>query len=75
MNNEAGVVVVVVVIIILFHLVPVARIVYFQCLLLPFGINDTEVRIYLPISLTQELSKREHKMKWKEHWTESCLAL
>lgn len=74
MDNGAGVVVVVV-IIIPFHLVPVAGIVYFLCLLLPFGVNDTEVRIYFPILLTQELSKREHKMKWKEHWTESCLTL
>lgn len=50
--------VVVVVVTIPFYLVPVARTIYLLCLLLPFGVNDTEVRIYLPILLLRNFIKR-----------------
>lgn len=55
-----GGVVVVVIIISPFHLVPVARLLYLLCLLLPLGVNDTEVRISLPILLLRNFLKRDH---------------
>ena len=40
-----------------FNLVPVARIFYLLCLLLPLGVNNTEVRVYLPILLLSSFLK------------------
>lgn len=46
-----------------FNLAPVARIFYLLGLLLPFGVNDTEVRVYLPILLLRNFLKESIIMK------------
>lgn len=55
--EQGDVVVVVVVVITPFHLVPGAR-EFILCLLLPFGVNDTEGRIELPTLILRNFRER-----------------
>lgn len=65
--EQGGVVMVVITVIVNpFHLVPVTRISYLLCLLLPSGVNDTEVRNYLPRNFLKEhCNEGERAWDWE----------